>query len=234
MISKRSRFLALAPALAALALSSSDTLVGQSIPSPYRFIETRQEAGVFVAHLAPGTGVFDFGPGAGTAFGGRYGIRLGGPVGLESTGFYLLSQRSIIDPGREEGDRKIGEADSEIVGFDVRLRFSLTGDRTWRGLSPFLSAGVGMAFDLAGEDPQEEILLADDRFEFGNPFLGVLGGGVRWLPTERTQLRLDGGVLLWQLRAPRGYRDESRGLVGVDKREWVSGPSLSLGFSYRF
>jgi hypothetical protein len=230
------RYLFMTILLAAALLGSPrrTPLAAQSVPSHYAFIDTRQEGGVFMAHLSPGTGVFDFGPGPGVAVGGWYGIRLGGPVGLEAHGTYFPTQRSLIDPGREEGDRKIGEADSRIVAFDVRLRFSLTGDRTWRKLAPFLSTGVGLAFDVAPEDPQEEILLADDRFDFGTPFLGVLGGGVRWLPTARTQVRADAGVTLWQLRAPRGYLDETRGLVGVDKREWVSGPSFRLGFSYRF
>jgi hypothetical protein len=217
-----------------LAVLCGSPLLAQTIPSPYRFMENRQEAGLFVASLNPGTGVFDYGPGPGTGLGIRYGLRLGGPFGLEAALTYLPTQRSLIDPGRDEGNRKIGEVDSNILAADARLRFSLTGDRTWRGLAPFLAVGGGAAMDLAGSDPAEETLLADDRFEFGTPFLGVLSGGVAWLPSDRLQVRADAGLLIWQIRAPRGYRDPTRGLVGVEEREWVGGPSLSLGASLRF
>ncbi len=217
-----------------LALIGWSPLRGQTIPSPYRFLETRQESGIFLGVLSPATGAFDYGPGPGTALGARYGLRLGGPFGLESTFTYLPTQRSLIDPGRSEGDRKIGEVDADILALDARLRFSLTGDRAWRGLTPFVLAGAGVAMDLAGEDPAEETLLEDDRFEFGTPFLGVLGTGVAWLATDRLQIRTDVGILIWQIRAPKGYRDPSRGLVGVDNREWVGGPSLSLGAAFRF
>ncbi len=217
-----------------LTLSLPGLLAGQSIPSPYRFIDTRQEAGIFASQLSPGTGNFDFGPGAGFAAGARYGVRLGGAFGAEGSVTYLPTQRSLIDPGREEGDRKIGEVDSEILILETRLRFSLTGDRTWRGLAPFLFAGGGVAFDLAPEDPAEEALLPEDRFNFGTPLLGVLGGGLRWLPGERFTLRGDVGILIWQIRAPKGYRDQTRGLEGVENRQWVSGPTLSLGVGYRF
>ncbi len=223
-----------APSLALLALLPWTPAAGQSVPSHYRFIETRQEGEIFLTHMAPGTGVFDYGPGPGVALGGRYAIRLAGPVGLEGTVTYLPTQRSLIDPGRDEGDRKIGEVESRVLASDIRLRFNLTGDRTWRGLAPFAFGGAGIAFDLAGEEAAEETLLLDDRFEFGRPIVGVFGGGVLWLPSGRVQLRADAGVLLWQLRAPKGYRDPSRGLEGVDKREWVSGPTFSLGFAYRF
>ena len=220
--------------LSLAAIPTGKPVQGQTIPSPYAFLETGQEAGVFVGSLSPGTGAFDFGPGPGLFMGARYGIRLGGPFALEGVLGYLPTTRNIIDPGRAEGDRKIGEASSRIASLDVRLRFSLTGNRTWKDLSPFFMAGAGLAMDAADADPLEETLLPDDRFDFGTPWLGVLGGGVRWFPGERFILRADLAISMWQLKSPSGYRDPERDFAGVGKREWVSGSSLTLGAAFRF
>lgn len=207
---------------------------GQSIPSPYRFLDARQEVGIFVGTMSPGTGRFDLGPQPGTSVGARYGINLAGPFGLEGAVTYLPTERSIIDPGRAEGDFKVGDMPSDVFMLDARLRFALTGDRTWHGLAPYLVAGGGVAFDGSGADEDQELLLADDRFKFGTSFVGILGGGLRWFPMERFFFRADADLFLWQLKTPRGFSDPDRGFEGVEEKEWVSGPSLSLGFGIRF
>ena len=209
-------------------------LTGQEIPSPYQFLETRQEAGPFLAYLSQGTGRFGYGPKPGIAIGGRYGIRLGGPVGVEGALTYLPTSRDLIDPGRVAGDRVVGDVSAQVLAADVRLRLSLTGDRTWRGLNPYFFAGGGMAFDLAGESSEEEVLLPDDRFKFTTSWEGVFGAGFRWFATERILLRTDFALYFWQLQSPIGFRDPTRGFVGVGEKEWVSGPSLSLGVAFHF
>jgi hypothetical protein len=207
---------------------------GQVVPSPYRFIDSRQEAGPFLAFVAPGKGRFGYGPKPGLALGGRYGIHLGGPIGAEGVVLFFPTNRDLVDPGRVEGDRVVGEVSSNLLLLDGRLRLSLTGDRTWKGLNPIIFAGGGVAFDLAGESSEEEVLLEQDRFEFGTSFEGVLGAGVRWFASERFLVRADLGLYLWQLKAPEGFRDPARGFLGVGEKEWVSGPSFSLGAALHF
>ncbi len=210
--------------------------LSQSIPSPYRFVETRQEGGLFVGVLSPGRGRFGYGPGPGTALGARYAIRVSGPFALEGVAILLPTTRDLIDPGRDEGDRKVGEVDSRLLILDVRLRFDLTGPRTWHGLTPFVLAGGGFALDIAPdpEAQEEPLLLADDRFRFGNSFTGLLGGGIAWFPVPDFVVRLDAGLFIWQLRSPSGFRNPERGFEGVEEKEWVSGPSLTLGGAIRF
>jgi hypothetical protein len=220
--------------LGLLAAILPDQANGQSIPSPYDFIETRQEAGPFLAYLNPGTGRFGYGPKPGIALGGRYGIHFGGPVGAEGVVTYLPTTRDLIDPGRVAGDRVVGDVTSQVVALDARLRLSLTGDRTWKGLNPFLFGGGGVALELAGESSEEEILLPDDRFEFSSTLEGVLGAGVRWFASDRFLIRGDFALYLWQLKAPEGFKDPERGFVGVGEKEWVSGPSFSLGVAFHF
>ena len=128
----------------------------------------------------------------------------------------------------------MGDVSAQVLTADARLRLSLTGDRTWRGLNPYFLAGGGVAFDLAGESSEEEVLLEADRFEFPASFEGVLGAGVRWFATESILLRTDFALYLWQLKSPTGFRDPERGFLGVAEKEWVSGPSFSLGVAFHF
>lgn len=210
--------------------------LGQTVPSPYQFIENRHEAGIVVGHGSPGTGRFGYGPAPGASLGLRYGIRLGGPFALDAVLAHLPTTRDIIDPSRAEGDRVVGTSDAWIATLDARLRFNLTGDRTWRGLSPFAFAGLGGAFDLKGVTAQERELLEleTDRFHFRPTFLGALGSGIAWYPSERLMFRADASMVMWRLRTPLGFRSPEREFVGVGENEWVSGPSFTLGAAFRF
>lgn len=216
------------------ALLTPHRALAQTISSPYRFLEARQEAGPFIGTMSPGTGRFGFGPAPGIAIGGRYGVNLGGPFGLEGVVTYLPTERAMIDPGRNEGDMDVGDTASDVVMIDGRLRFSLTGDRAWHDLAPFVLAGGGFAFDVSGDNLDQETLLPDDRVEFGTSFVGILGGGIRWFPGDRFLVRADGILFIWQLKTPIGFSDPERGFEGVDEKEWVSGPSFSLGLGIRF
>lgn len=181
-----------------------------------------------------GTGRFGYGPSPGPAFGARYGIHLGGPFGLEGVFTYSPTTRDVVDPTREEGAMKVGEADVELLSFDVRLRFSLTGDRTWKKLNPFVFLGAGMIWDHAGESESDGLVLPEDRFGFGRKFLAPFGGGIRWVITRHVVARGDMAITLFQLKSPRGYSDPERDLEGVPEKEWVSGPTFSFGLGFHF
>jgi hypothetical protein len=207
---------------------------GQTIPSPYRFMENRQEASVFFGMANSGTGRFGYGPSSSPLFGGRYGIQVGGPFSLEGVIGYQPTTRDIIDPDRDEGDRAVGEADAQILSIDARLRFSLTGDRTWRGINPYAFFGIGVGWDLAGDSPSDGLLLPEDQWQYGTKFLAPFGGGLRWLLSERFLVRGDFTVMLYRLVSPRGFLDPNRGFTGVGEKEWVNAPTFSVGIGYHF
>jgi len=215
---------------------SAEGAHGQSIPSPYRFMEKRHEAGPVGGFASPGTGRFGFGPASGPSAGLRYGIRLGGPFSLDGVAAYLLTTRDVVDPSRAEGGRVVGEVDTGIATLDLRLRFSLTGDRTWHGVSPFVFMGAGGAFDVKGESEveRERLELENDRFRFRPTFTGLMGSGIGWYPSDRWMLRADLSLLMWRLRTPPGFRAPERNIEGAPEKEWVSGPSFTLGAAFRF
>jgi len=216
---------------------SARPAAAQTIPSPYRYIDTGQEAGLFLGTMSSAAGRFDLGSKSGRLYGARYSIELGGPFSLEGVGRILSTTRDVRDPARDQGDRTIGQADVRLASLDARVKFSLTGRRTWHRLSPYALAGGGISWDMAGASELDQQLLPDDRFSFGTSFLALLGAGVRWLPVRSVELRADGGLELWQLDTPSGYLDTTRDLgftSAPPQKEWVSGLQGSVGLALRW
>lgn len=215
-------------------LASPRSSAAQSIPSPYRFIETRQEAGVFGGWIDPDTGPFGFGPGAGTLVGVRYAIELSGPLSLEGVASTILGERDVVDPRRSAGNRVIGQEDSFLTSIDARLKFAFNGRRTWYGLGPYIMVGGGAVFDVAGEGPLDRELDDTDRYSFDTSFLGILGGGVRFFPVERIMFRVDAESRFWKIKTPSGFSDPDLNLGPVSRDQWVQGLGLTLGAAIRF
>ncbi len=207
----------------------------QSVPSPYSFIEARQEIGPFLGVMNASDGRFDYAPSGGLWYGVRYGLQLGnGPMSLGGAIGVVDGTRDIVDPDRLEGDRKVGEGEVQIVTAEARLRFSLTGNRAWHRLSPFVSFGGGVAFDVAGEPQANEILEERDVFEFGTSFFGTLSAGTRFFLTESIALRADGMFSLWRVATPPGFSEPDRPFEAVEDREWLRGLSAGLTLLYRW
>ena len=221
-------------AVAIVALAVPRLGSAQAIPSPYRFIETRQEVSTFAGWISPGTGRFGYGPGSGALAGVRYGLDFGGPLSLEGSGGALVSTRDVVDPRRAEGNRVIGETDAVLAILDARLKLSLTGGRTRNGFQPFLMVGAGLAWDSSAGSTLEQDLPAADRFDFGTTFVGQLGAGLRWFLTDRVTVRGDGLLYIWSLEAPDGFRDPERGFATVGASEWVDAVSFAFALGYRF
>ncbi len=206
----------------------------QTIPSPYSYFGAGKEAGPIIGYMSAATGRFGFGPSGGPLMGGRFGIELAGPLSFETVVAVVSGSRDIINPGRDEGERKIGEADASIMMVDARLKFTLTGNRAWHKLAPFWVFGAGMAFDLAGADLLEEDLEPADRFAFGSSFFGTLGVGNRWFVTDRFGVRADALFSLWKLKTPPGFSDPARPFINVEEGEWARGLSFAISGLWRW
>lgn len=206
----------------------------QSIPSPYRFIEERQEVGAFGGYMSAATGRFGYGPAGGLWGGARYGLELTGPLSIEGVVGAVQGTRDIVNPRRPEGDRVVGEGDALVATVDGRLKLSAVGRRAWHGLSPFLVAGGGVAWDVAPAPDADEDLEADEIFEFGPSFFGTLGVGTRWFITENVALRTDALFSLWKLSTPVGFADPTLGLGPVPEGEWVRALSITGSLLFRW
>jgi hypothetical protein len=206
----------------------------QTIPSPYAFVEERQEISGFVGYMSASTGTFGFGPKGGIMYGARYGLDLSGPLSLEAMAGVVDGRRDVVSPSRPEGDRVIGEAETLLTVFDARLRLSATGARTWRGLTPFLLFGAGVAFDRGKASAADALLDTDEVFDFGTKFVAVAGPGVRWSISRSLAVRADATLTLWKITTPAGYGDQSLGLGSVAESEWANGLSFSAAVLFRW
>ena len=219
-------------------------LSAQNIPSAYRFIETAQEAGPSMFTVTPRAGIFGFGPKEGRILGSYYQVRVGGPFSLQGNLGYLPTTRDVIDPRRDEGDRRIGEADVTMGMVDVRLQFTLTGPRTWYRMAPHVFAGGGIALDLAPDQNIDMVLEEDDRFSFGPSFLGTFGGGIKLFPVDRVSVRAEWLFAYWKVNTPRGFLRTDRtlieppegsdGPVTPEEGFWSLGRGLSIAIGWRF
>jgi hypothetical protein len=207
----------------------------QTITSPYAFIDQPREFGVFAGLIQENRGALELGPGDGIAMGARFAYNLSGPLGMEVSGFLFPTDRKIRVPGEEEGIDDLGMADAFVGAIEGRLRFTLTGDRTWHGLAPFLTAGGGVVGDFRGRDELEEEIPESVRFSFGPSFLGTLGAGTRWIPTESISIRAELSVHYWKLGTPEAFMQAGSEQIGqtVPDQEWAAVPALSLGLSLR-
>ena len=208
----------------------------QRIPSPFAFIEQRQEVGAYIGYMSVSTGRFGYGPSGGMMMGTRYALDLSGPLGLEVVAGLVRGTRDVVSPARPEGDRVIGESDVLLTSIDARLRLSATGARTWHGLVPFLSFGGGIVFDT--EDPsltETAALEADEVFELGTKFVAVVGPGMKWHVSRRLAVRTDLNFSLFKIDTPSGWGDPQLAIPGVaESGEWVSGLSLTGSVLFRW
>ncbi|MEX0893708.1 MAG: outer membrane beta-barrel protein [Gemmatimonadota bacterium] len=234
---------ALSAALGAALTAGALAPVGaaaQNITSPYRFIETQQEVSIFGGAFKAETGPLGMGPGSGSLYGGRWGIRVSGPFVFEVEAAYLPTSRTVVDTARvdpENGDSSfmtLGKADANLVLGQVGLRFDMVGPRTWHGFTPFLRAGGGVAIDLSGTDDNlEGDLPASARFDFGTTFAGELAGGVEYYFSPNVGVRVDARTLLWKLEVPDEFRllEQER---GVTSASWEQQYVLTAGLSVHF
>ena len=237
----RVRTLLAAALVAGPGLGASGSVVGQTIPSSYRFIEKAQETSIFWGTMALSQGSLDLGPKSGPFVGARYSVEASGPLFIQGLLTWLPTRRDVIDPRRVPGDRKIGETDVQLLMADVRLDFSLTGRRTWKRITPHLFVGGGIAMDLSGQGEFAEVLLPEDLFEFGTAFTTTSGAGFRIAMGSRLMLHGEAGLTLWKLNTPDGFDDPAKRIVDdegeaepVVQSEWARGYGLSLSLGWRF
>jgi hypothetical protein len=108
---------------------------------------------------------------------------------------------------------------------------SLTGQKSFHHIIPVINAGAGIA--TCG------CTVSRDPYTFGTPFAFSFGGGLRYVPGGRLQLRADWGDYLYQLKYPNAYyltptNGTAAARSGQAKSFWKNNRALTLGASLLF
>lgn len=208
----------------------------QNIASPYRFVDTNQAGSVYAGYLFTGRGTIGLGPDKGLFYGVRYDIALGGgPFALEGDIGYFSSMRAVYDTVPGDTTRAIvGDNDFTALMAGAAIRFNITGPRTYRGFQPYALFGAGFAFDLSDASTVDSELPGNVRFDFGNTFIGMLGGGAEIFLGDRYSLRIDARNILWKLKTPEAFLLAADQALLLPADEWSQNLGLSAGFAIRF
>ena len=231
---------ALAPALAAALAAAAAPLgaqVGYDPPeSPFRDLEYRQELTAFGGYFDPAADEAGVAPQGGPMLGLRYELRIGGPAQLYVRVARASSERRLLDASAPDPAQRVtGTSARGIYLADAGISLNLTGQKSWHGLVPVVGGGLGIAADLEGAaDRQSDT--TQQGYKFGTPFALSFGGGVRWVPGGRFQLRADLTDYLYQVKYPTSYFTAPTGLTpvlgpGVKQNQWKNNLALTLGAS---
>ncbi len=219
-----------------------DVSAAQQISSPYRFLEQKQDLGLFFGYVKGDPGGADLGPDGGPTYGLQYSTRLSDPIGIGAYFAYLDSERDVVNPRGENGAESIGRTSQDLVLITGRLMFSLTGARTWHKIVPYLLGGIGIAIDVTGNPScvldRSDIecqIFPEDRYNFDKSFLAQFGAGFVWLPTQRFGLRFTFHDNFWRISAPDGFFDPEAMLDPVPPdAEWTNNLQLTAGLQWWF
>jgi hypothetical protein len=165
-------------------------------------------------------------------FGLRYEKTVGGPASLMVRYARVSSERFAIDPTKSGAAAQLGRSDVGLNLLDANIALNLTGQKSWHSLVPVINLGAGIASCACSVEL--------DPYKFGTPFALSFGGGLRYVPGGRFQLRVDVNDYLYQLKYPNAYFvAPTAGAPPAAppkqaKSFWKNNPAITLGASYLF
>ena len=225
------RSLALALACAAAALPARAQVGHTPETSPYRDLEFRQELSAYTGWFAAAKDPAGVAPQAGPMLGARYEVRMGGPASLSVRLARVFSERTTLDPAKPRATRDLGTSAVPLYLGDVGLTINLTGQKSIRRVVPLLNAGVGLVSGFESADV--------GGYSFGTNFAFSFGGGLRWVPGGKLQVRADIADYLYQIQYPAAYFTPASDTTQILKdsqspRLWKHNAALTIGASYLF
>ena len=199
--------------------------------SPYVDLESSQELTVFGGHFNAGKDVLGAAPQPGTIYGLRYEIHVGGPAALMARWGHVNTERNAFDPTKTGTAVALGRKNVSVNLFDLDLILNLTGQKSFHHIVPVINLGAGIASCSCTVDP--------DPYSFGTPFAFSFGGGLRYVPGGRFQLRVDWNDYLYQLKYPTSYfvaplNGTALAPTNQSRSFWKNNPAITLGASYLF
>lgn len=221
----------------ALALAISAATAGAQVghlpaESPFVDLEAGHELTVFAGTFNAARDPVGVAPRSGPVFGLRYEKTVGGPASLLVRYGRVSSERFAIDPTKTGAAGQLGRRDVALNLLDINLALNLTGQKSWHSLVPVVNIGAGIASCSCSVE--------GDPYKFGTPFAFSFGGGLRYVPGGRFQLRLDVNDYLYQLKYPNAYfvapapGAPPAAPPKQAKSFWKNNPAITIGASYLF
>jgi len=199
--------------------------------SPYRDLEHKQELTWLFGYVRARHDPAGVAPRSALTTGVRYELNLVGPLALSADVTRTFSERNVIDPAKPRATRDLGTEGAAVWAADVALALDLTGRKSWHHLVPQLRGGLGAMSSGAKDE--------SSGFSFGTPFAFTFGGGLKFVPGGRLQLRMDVTDRVFKLSYPDSYyRNASDNTSVLDpttpRSFYTHHTGLTVGVSYLF
>jgi hypothetical protein len=218
--------------VALLSASSASAQVGYPPEkSPFRDLDFKQELAAMLGWYAAAKDPAGTAPQSGPVLGLRYDVRLGGPASLTSRISYVNSKRTILDPEKTGSSKVLRTQQWPLWLADVGLTMNLTGTKSYRSLVPLATFGLGIASDFKKPDV--------NGYKFGTSFAISMGLGVRWIRSQRMQLRADVTDELYSIKYPTSFfqaASDGTTILPANRSQstWKHNAVMTLGASYMF
>jgi hypothetical protein len=199
--------------------------------SPYQDLEHKQEITWLFGYVRARHDPAGVAPRSAAVTGVRYEINLAGPLGFSADFARTFSDRTVLDPAKPLATRTVGTQSTPVYAADVALALDLTGRKSWHHLVPQLRGGVGVVSSNAKDD--------SSGYSFGTPFAFTFGGGLKFVPGGRFQLRADVTDRVFKLSYPDSYYRKASDNTSVlsdptPRSFYTHHTALTVGVSYLF
>jgi len=224
----------------ALALGFGTPLAAQvghdPATSPYRPIVARMSISAVGSYIWGSSGKVGVGPSDGPGAGLRFEMGLTGPTDVFAAVSWSNLQRLVADPTAPMDSQFSGPVDMGVLIAETGLVILLGGEKTWRGLAPYVGANLGLGFGQSV--PQDS-----SGYGFSAKFVSGPLLGARFYLAESIHVRVEGRVQFWKLSYPTSYflpppdHPEDPPILSPvlnSDSEWVTLPTLMVGLGYAF
>jgi len=218
--------------LTLLAIAPAGAQVGYPpTQSPYTDLEYRQELTPLFGYSRARTDPAGILPQSAFMVGLNYEVYLAGPVSFTTTYAHTFSDRNVVDPTKPKATRSLGTESANVNSLEVGLAVGLTGRKSWHSIVPQIRAGVGILQSGAKDEAS--------GYKFGTPLAISFGGGLKFVPGGRFQLRADITEHLFKQTYPDSYALPASDRTAVisestSRRFYTHHTGLTLGVSYLF
>jgi hypothetical protein len=218
--------------LTLLAISPAAAQVGYPpAESPYTDLEYKQEITPMFGYTRARTDAAGILPKSAALVGLRYEIFLAGPVSFSTDFSHTFGERTVLDPTKPKSTRTLGTEAAGVNSLDIALAAALTGRKSWHRIVPQIRAGIGIMQSTAKDE--------SSGYKFGTPFAFNFGGGLKFVPGGRFQIRADITERVFKQAYPDAYAlpasDNTAVISSTTQRSFYTHHTgLTVGVSYLF